>query len=267
MAASLGMEERVREGIRLFNAGEFFVCHEVLEAVWTPQKGPRRLFLQSLIHVAVGFYHHGRGNPAGAIRQLRKALRKMSGYLPDCEGIDTARLYAEAQAVLRQIEMGSEVPEYPKIRSSLQISPVDPTHPDAAALIAALDRELLRRYPGETVHGIDADGFVARGGLFLIGRIGGEAVACGAIRPMDRDVAEVKRMFVRAEHRGRGLARSLLAALEAAARDRGYRMLRLETGEGQPEAIALYRRAGYVPIPRYGEFTDDPRSRCFEKTL
>lgn len=115
------MEERVREGIRLFNAHEFFVCHEVLEEVWTPEQGPRRLFLQSLIHVAVGFYHHSRGNPTGAIRQLRKALRKLSGYLPACEGIDTARLYAEAQAVLRQIEMGSEVLEYPKIQLILEL--------------------------------------------------------------------------------------------------------------------------------------------------
>ena len=151
--------------------------------------------------------------------------------------------------------------------SGLQIHPVDPTHPEAAALIAALDRELLQRYPGETVHGIDADGFVARGGLFLIGRIEGQAVACGAIRPMEPGTAEVKRMFVRPTHRGRGLARVLLAALETAARDRGYRVVRLETGEGQPEAIALYQRAGYLSIPRYGEFTDDPRSRCFEKIL
>jgi GNAT superfamily N-acetyltransferase len=194
-------------------------------------------------------------------------LRKLSGYLPACEGIDTARLYAEAQAVLRQIEMGSEVLEYPKIQSSLQIQSVDPADPEAAALIAALDRELLHRYPDLEIHGIDADGFVARGGLFLIGRIEGQAVACGAIRPVDRDMAEVKRMFVRPEHRGRGLARALLAGLEAAARLRGYRAMRLETGEGQPEAIALYQRAGYLPIPRYGEFIEDPRSRCFEKTL
>jgi GNAT superfamily N-acetyltransferase len=261
------MEQRVQEGIRLFNAREFFVCHEVLEEVWTPEQGPRRLFLQSLIHVAVGFYHHSRGNPAGAIRQLRKALRKLSGYLPACEGIDTARLYAEAQAVLQKIEMGSEVSEYPRIQSSLQIDPVDPTHPEAAGLIAALDRELLHRYPDLEIHGIDADGFIERGGLFLIGRIEGEAVACGAIRPLDGDTAELKRMFVRPEHRSRGLARALLAALEAAARDLGYRVMRLETGEQQPEAIALYRGAGYLPIPRYGEFIDDPRSRCFQKTL
>ena len=109
------MDQRVQEGVRLFNQREFFECHEVLEAEWTPERGPRRLFLQSLIHVAVGFYHHGRGNPAGATRQLRKALRKLGGYLPACEGIDTARLYGEAQAVLQRIEAGTEVETYPKI--------------------------------------------------------------------------------------------------------------------------------------------------------
>jgi len=111
-------DHRFQEGVRLFNHREFFECHEVLEEVWTPQQGPRRLFLQSLIHVAVGFYHHGRGNPAGAIRQLRKALRKLSGYLPMCEDIDTARLYEEAGAVLRQIEEGSEVAGYPSIHAA-----------------------------------------------------------------------------------------------------------------------------------------------------
>ena len=112
------MEQRFREGIRLFNHREFFECHEVLEEVWTPERGPRRLFLQSLIHVAVGFYHHGRGNPVGATRQLRKALRKMAAYLPECEGIDTARLFEDARKVLEQIESSAEVAAYPQIHTA-----------------------------------------------------------------------------------------------------------------------------------------------------
>ena len=111
------IHNRVAEGIRLFNAGEFFVCHEVLEEEWTPERGARRLFLQSLIHVAVGFYHHGRGNNLGAERQLRKALRKLAGYLPEREGIDTARLYKEAGSVLRAIERGKRVDGYPRIHA------------------------------------------------------------------------------------------------------------------------------------------------------
>ena len=109
------MQNHFEEGIRLFNEGEFFECHEVLEKVWTPERGARRLFLQSLIHIAVGFYHHRRGNSVGAVRQLRKALRKLGAYLPEREGIDTTRLYEEAGAVLRQIESGCDVAAYPGI--------------------------------------------------------------------------------------------------------------------------------------------------------
>ena len=99
----------LQHGIRLFNDGAFFECHEVLEEAWTPERGPRRLFLQSLIHVAVGLYHAGRGNPTGARRQLRKGLRKLTPYLPTCEGVDTARLHREATAALQQIEAGKMV--------------------------------------------------------------------------------------------------------------------------------------------------------------
>src|SRR5213076_939941 len=106
------MDELLQRGIRLFNVGEFFECHEVLEEVWTPERGPRRLFLQSLIHVAVGAYHDSRGNPVGACRQLRKALRKMEAYLPECEGVDTARLYRDARKLLEEIEGGDGVAGY-----------------------------------------------------------------------------------------------------------------------------------------------------------
>ena len=65
-----------QRGIDLFNAEEFFECHEFLEEVWTLSQQPDRWFLQALIHFAVGFYHHGRGNRNGATRQLRKGLSK-----------------------------------------------------------------------------------------------------------------------------------------------------------------------------------------------
>ena len=109
------MDEVVRRGIRLFNEGEFFRCHEVLEEAWTVERGPRRLFLQAIIHVAVGLYHSQRSNPLGAGRQLGKALRKLAPYLPSYECIDTARLYADTLAIARSIDEGAEVTEYPRI--------------------------------------------------------------------------------------------------------------------------------------------------------
>jgi len=110
------MDPRVRHGIELFNRGEFFTCHEVLEEVWTHERGPRRLFLQSVIHFAVAFYHDGRGNPVGAERQLRKGLRKLAPYLPACEGIDTAQLHRDGVAALARIEAGERPASYPAIR-------------------------------------------------------------------------------------------------------------------------------------------------------
>jgi len=110
------MEPFLQRGIALFNQGEYFQCHEVLEERWAPERGPRRLFLQSLIHVAVGFHHGQRGNPAGAVRQLRKGLRKLGAYLPFWESVDTARLDREVRLVLEQIEAGETVSTYPQIQ-------------------------------------------------------------------------------------------------------------------------------------------------------
>jgi uncharacterized protein len=110
----------LQDGIRLFNDGRYFECHEVLEAEWTSARGPRRLFLQALIHVAVALYHHGRENHVGAIRQMRKALRKLAPCLPIYEGVDTARLEHDATKVLRQIEDGETEIGYPRIHQVMR---------------------------------------------------------------------------------------------------------------------------------------------------
>ncbi len=150
---------------------------------------------------------------------------------------------------------------------ALEIVEADPANPEAASLIAALDADLEARYPGLEIHGIDAAGFRSGGGVFLVAKLGGVPIACGAIRPLSDDVTELKRMFVAPGHRGRGYARTMLHALEEIAAARGYRAILLETGVNQPEAIALYQNAGYHSIPVHGQYISDPRSRCFEKTL
>ena len=103
-------------GIELFNNCEFFECHEVLEDLWRPERGPRRLFLQGVIHLAVGFYHHQQGNRAGAERQLRKGLKKLAGYLPSYAGVDTAGLSRKAQAFLDSVTGGENPDQFPKIQ-------------------------------------------------------------------------------------------------------------------------------------------------------
>jgi len=111
-----------RRGVELFNAREFYECHEVLEDVWRGLPGEERFFLQALIHFAVGFYHHEQGNQVGAEKQLDKALRKLAGYLPVFEGIDTAKLYREGQAALETIHAGNRLEDYPKFTSSVTVS-------------------------------------------------------------------------------------------------------------------------------------------------
>jgi GNAT superfamily N-acetyltransferase len=146
------------------------------------------------------------------------------------------------------------------------IAQVSPDSRDALDLIEALDDELLRRYPGAVIEGLLPEDAMDRL-AFLVARIGNRPVACGAVRAIDPAVGEIKRMFVRPECRGQGIARAILAALEARAAELGYSTLRIETGSRQPEAVALYKTAGYVAIPPFGKYVGNPFSHCFEKRL
>jgi len=138
--------------------------------------------------------------------------------------------------------------------------------PAAQSLIGALDAEIQRRYPGECPNGIDVAAFEAAGGVFAVAYDGQTPVACGGFRPFE-GAAEIKRMYVAPSHRGRGLARRLLAFLQARARERGHVRAILETGRNMNEALALYRSEGWREIPVFGPYVGDPKSICFEKML
>lgn len=143
---------------------------------------------------------------------------------------------------------------------------------DASRLIALLSADLAERYAefGDDGSGMFSPSDVTvPGGAFFIARHGDsrEAVGCAAIRPLLPGVGEIKRMFVVPESRGTGIARRLLEAMETWARDEGYQMLRLETGDRQPEAIVLYESSGYVPTAPFGEYADYPLANFYEKGL
>ena len=154
--------------------------------------------------------------------------------------------------------------------STPEVTREDITSPTAYALIAALNAELTGAYPepGATHFRLDP-GEVAEGrGAFLVVRLDGRPVACGALRRLEEGTGELKRMYVAPDERGRGIGRALLAALEEEARRLGLARLVLETGTRQTQAIALYRRAGFERIPAYGEYVSSPTtSVCMGKEL
>lgn len=141
--------------------------------------------------------------------------------------------------------------------------------PTAAALISALNAELDARYPeaGANHFRLDPEEVAPGRGAFVVAYSDATAVGCGAIRRLDRDVAEVKRMYVLPAKRGQGIAATVLAALESEARKLGLRRLVLETGVRQPEALALYRRAGFLEIPLFGEYIASSLSVCMGKDI
>jgi len=148
----------------------------------------------------------------------------------------------------------------------LEIRPVRPDEEPAASLVGATVAELAERY-GEEDPAIDPDQFAPPRGSFLVALLDGEPVGCGGVRVLAPGTAEIKRMYVAAGVRRRGVARALLAALETASLELGCPRLRLETGLMQPEAIALYEDAGYGRIPNFGYWADSPVAVCYEKPL
>mgnify|MGYP001796479535 CR=1 FL=1 len=90
---------------------------------------------------------------------------------------------------------------------------------------------------------------------------------CGAIKEYDPTTMEVKRMYVLPESRGKGIATKVLSELENWAAELAYEKCILETGKKQPEAIELYKKAGYNLIPNYGQYQGIENSICFEKKI
>jgi putative acetyltransferase len=141
---------------------------------------------------------------------------------------------------------------------------------DALGLIEQLSRELADIYPDERKGGAgfrpaDMD---EAGSAFVVLRLDGLAVGCGAIRPFEgQDVAEVKRMFVQPAHRGIGLSRHILTKLEEVARAFGYCALILETGDKQIEAMRLYEKSGFAQCDCWGEYLHSGWSVCYRKEL
>lgn len=151
--------------------------------------------------------------------------------------------------------------------TEISITPEDPRRADVRSLIGEADALMRALYPSESNHLVDPDCLAAPDAMFLAARRNGELVGSIAFRLIGPEHAEMKRLFVRADARGAGLGRRLLAALEEAARRQRIERISLETGVEQPEAIALYRASGYRDCPPFGSYNEDPLSLFMTKRL
>lgn len=122
-------------------------------------------------------------------------------------------------------------------------------------------------YPAESNHHLDEAALDQPGIAFFVARRDGAALGCGALKHVDATYGEMKSVFVDPAARGLGIARALLAAIDAEARAQGLALIRLETGIRQPEAIGLYEATGFRRIPPFGNYQDDPLSLFMEKML
>ena len=141
----------------------------------------------------------------------------------------------------------------------------DANHPAFRALVTELDKDLAIRDGDEHAF------FAQYNKLLDIRHVvvvdGDEPLGCGAFKPHEGDCVEIKRMYVPPAHRQKGIASLVLRELEHWAHELGYGRCVLETGQKQPEAIALYSKRGYRVIPNYGQYIGVESSVCFEKHL
>jgi GNAT superfamily N-acetyltransferase len=154
--------------------------------------------------------------------------------------------------------------------SSIQLEAVRPTDGEVAGLFDAFIREA----DGPLEIGLDLEAEIAAGppselagphGVLLLARVDGEPAGLGGVRYLDTQAAEIKTMFVSPAHRGKGVARAILAELERIAREHDCRRLQLDTSDYLTGAIALYRAAGYRQSPPYNQ---NPKANLwFERAL
>ena len=148
----------------------------------------------------------------------------------------------------------------------VSISIETPDQPGVIRLLEAGDALSASLYRAESNHMLALDALLDPAVIFLVARSSGAVVGCGSLM-RKAGYGEIKRMFVDEKVRGQGIARRFLARIVEIARAEGVPAVRLETGIHQPAAIALYRGAGFVDVPPFGEYEPDPLSVFMELPL
>jgi GNAT superfamily N-acetyltransferase len=130
--------------------------------------------------------------------------------------------------------------------------------PVAVHLVEQVQQEYVQRYGGRDAAVVEPAEFEPPLGLFVVAEIDGTAAGCGGWRTLAEGRAEIKRVYVAPAFRRRGLAQVIVDTLEASAARAGHRSVVLNSGDRQPEALALYEAAGYRPVPGYGPYACAP---------
>ncbi|KQT03899.1 GNAT family N-acetyltransferase [Rhizobium sp. Leaf386] len=142
-----------------------------------------------------------------------------------------------------------------------------PRQPAVLRLLEQSDAYAASLYPAESNHLVDVSTLEKPSVAFFVARHDGEVVGCCALVDAGDGTAEIKRMFVDPQARGLKIGRRLLEYIETHGRAAGLSAIRLETGIHQPEAIGLYRTAGYADIGPFGSYQPDPLSLFMEKKI
>jgi putative acetyltransferase len=149
----------------------------------------------------------------------------------------------------------------------MPISQESPDQPDVISLIAELDAYQDTLYPAEARYALDLTSLVKSNVIFMVARDAhGLAIGCGAV-VMTNFAGELKRMYVRPNNRGQGIARNLLVQLEASSLSAGCKELLLETGPYQHEALAFYSKQGYSRCGAFRNYPEHPLSVFMVKQL
>ena len=139
-------------------------------------------------------------------------------------------------------------------------------NPAFHSLIRQLDKELWQRYESEQAE-YDQFNKIENNKTVVLATIDHEVIGCGCFKPVDVLTVEIKRMYVKPEHRGKGVAMAIIRELELWAAGQRFKKVILETGLRQPEAIAAYKKAGYTLIENYGPYIGMKNSICMAKLL
>jgi putative acetyltransferase len=150
---------------------------------------------------------------------------------------------------------------------AVQLKVVHHTSEDLKGLITKLDEELYLKYPAEEVHVVDFTDAKVNEIVFVVAYINEMPVGCGAIRPFDDEATELKRFYVEVSYRQKGIAKRMLDFLEGQAKAQGFKVMKLETGAEQPEAVNFYVKHGFYAIDKFGEYVDCVSSLCYEKAV